>query len=212
MSDSASVDVLEVVVAPLGQDQSVALLLHKDEWDIMFSIYFAPVPNKNKICCEFIFPPGWGQQQSNVDILPKRHSHSSPSGPLKPPVGVVFTHDIFFSRSGCWESKNTPLLHLKWVIPERLLVVTSEEVPIATPEEWKLWKVFAFANRWKTLTTPEEWRLLKGSFCKSMETLSRLVVGQNVSPPLCLFSCLPHNCCSKLPPQQQKPWIFPSRN
>ena len=27
MSDSASVDVLEVVVAPLGQDQSVALLL-----------------------------------------------------------------------------------------------------------------------------------------------------------------------------------------
>ena len=99
MSDSASVDVLEVVVASLGQDQSVALLLQKDEWEIMFyySIYFAPVPNKNK-SCEFIFPPDWGQQQSNVDILPKPHNHSSPSGPLKPPVEVVFTLEIVLTQ------------------------------------------------------------------------------------------------------------------
>ena len=98
MSDSASVDVLEVVVAPLGQDQSVALLLYKDEWYIMFSVYFAPVPNENNICFDFISPPGWGQQQSNVDILPKPHNHSSPSGPLKPPGGVVFTPDIVLSQ------------------------------------------------------------------------------------------------------------------
>ena len=40
MSDSASVDVLEVVVAPLGQDQSVALLLYEDELEILVSIFW----------------------------------------------------------------------------------------------------------------------------------------------------------------------------
>ena len=56
--DGATVDILEVMIAPLGKDESVALLLRKKEFNEMLQFGIISCLVKDSCKAVRVFPPG----------------------------------------------------------------------------------------------------------------------------------------------------------
>ena len=58
VSDGATIDILEVMIAPLGKDESVALLLRKKEFNEMLQCGIISCLVKDSSKAVRVFPPG----------------------------------------------------------------------------------------------------------------------------------------------------------